>query len=54
MDSKNSVAHNYAQDHFWPLALAPARCHQRAESGDLEARDNQEEESSTESQRTVG
>lgn len=37
-DSKNSLAHNYAQDHFWPLALSLTPCHQRAETGDLESR----------------
>lgn len=38
VDSKNSLAHNYAQNRIWPLAVSSAPCYHRAETGDLEAR----------------
>lgn len=38
MDSKNNLAHNYAQDQFQPLALFSPSRYYGAETGDLLAR----------------
>lgn len=38
VDSKTSLAHNYAQDHFWHLALSSPPHYYEAETGDLLAR----------------
>lgn len=40
MNPKNNLALNYAQDHFWPIALSSPSHHYEAETESLLAKDD--------------